>query len=492
VSEPGSDENGVRDRALARIEEGILALDSEFRCTYINETAQELLDTSAEEALDYNVLELFPDAKESVAHDALLTAVESGEEATYERYNAALERWFRARVFPDETGASVVFVDVTEEKHRQTALRRLHEVTREMLAAESEQEVADLVCEATGDILDMPLNGVHLYDESTGALEPVAQSAVSREVIGQAPALDGGIAWEAFERGEVRAYRDVRDAPDVFNDETPARSEIVVPLDEFGVFIVSSDETGAFDASDEQLARVLGANATAALRQVTTASRLAAQRDDLELVTEMLSHDIRNDLQVIEGSAELLTGAVGDDDREHLDRIKDRTGTAMSVTETGRDLVEAIQRSGSDTEPVPLGTVLDAAVSDARAGHEALTVRKPDDIPTVEVAADDLLDSVFRNLLGNVADHAGDSPTARVDVSVHDDRVTVHVVDDGPGVPPAVRESLFDRGATGPDGGTGTGLYLVRRLVGRYGGDVRVSTDEELGGADFAVELRRA
>jgi signal transduction histidine kinase len=108
----------------------------------------------------------------------------------------------------------------------------------------------------------------------------------------------------------------------------------------------------------------------------------------------------------------------------------------------------------------------------------------------VTVAADGMLDSVFRNLLTNAIQHnTAGVPEITVSAERQDGTVRVRVADNGPGVPAERKDEIFGRGAKGTDsGGTGIGTYLVKTLVTRYGGDVWVE-DNEPRGAVFVVEL---
>jgi signal transduction histidine kinase len=106
-----------------------------------------------------------------------------------------------------------------------------------------------------------------------------------------------------------------------------------------------------------------------------------------------------------------------------------------------------------------------------------------------------LLARAVRNLVANARRHA----RSRVEVAV-DDRageVVVTVDDDGPGVPPRLRERVFERfvrlddGRRRRDGGTGIGLAIVRRVAEQHGGHVRIS-DAPIGGARFELTLPAA
>lgn len=104
------------------------------------------------------------------------------------------------------------------------------------------------------------------------------------------------------------------------------------------------------------------------------------------------------------------------------------------------------------------------------------TVRLDTDLPEVSVRANELLGSVFRNLLTNAIEHNdGANPEAVVSVRLTDSQVHVTVADDGPGIPQEDREAILEEAVTLGDGdGTGYGLWLVSSLIEQYGGTLTV------------------
>jgi signal transduction histidine kinase len=102
-----------------------------------------------------------------------------------------------------------------------------------------------------------------------------------------------------------------------------------------------------------------------------------------------------------------------------------------------------------------------------------------------------LLRRVVRNLLENARRHAAGDVTLRL--SVAGDQIEIQVCDQGPGVPEALRERIFEPfyrlpGASERDGGVGLGLALVKSIVLRHGGTVRCENHAG-GGACFRVSL---
>ena len=107
------------------------------------------------------------------------------------------------------------------------------------------------------------------------------------------------------------------------------------------------------------------------------------------------------------------------------------------------------------------------------------------------------LERVVANLVDNAARHAAGTVHVGVEVDADRREVVLAVDDDGPGIPVADRERVFERftrldgGRARADGGAGIGLALVRTIVRRHGGSARVA-DGPLGGARLEVRLPAA
>ena len=221
---------------------------------------------------------------------------------------------------------------------------------------------------------------------------------------------------------------------------------------------------------------------------------LEEQNERLELLNRIVRHDIRNDMQLVQGMADLLDDVADDGDQPHLETIKARTEHVIELTDLMGELMDAlVTESGENLEPTNLSYVLDREAREAGSSYPNATIRTRGNVPLVEVVANDMLRSVFRNLLNNaVQHHDGDEPTVEVSAEVEDDWVLVQVADDGPGIDPDRRETVFGKGEKGLESeGTGLGLYLVYTLVDHYGGSVWIE-DNEPRGSVFNVRLRLA
>lgn len=143
-------------------------------------------------------------------------------------------------------------------------------------------------------------------------------------------------------------------------------------------------------------------------------------------------------------------------------------------------------------EPLELGAGLANTVavlrSKAKQKAASVTVELEDGLPPVRGFAGEL-NQVWGNLIDNALDAVPENGSVKVMAAREGERVVVRVVDDGPGIPAAVRGRIFDPFfTTKPMGeGTGLGLDIVRRLVKHNDGTIEV--DSEPGRTEFRVTL---
>ncbi|UVE52275.1 PAS domain S-box protein (plasmid) [Haloferax larsenii] len=220
--------------------------------------------------------------------------------------------------------------------------------------------------------------------------------------------------------------------------------------------------------------------------------KLLNQRDDLEILNQVVRHDIRNDLQLVVAYAEMLEDHVDDAGQPFLDKVRTSADNAVELTKTARVLSDVMLQTDAERTAVSLPGALESKVREVGSAHDHATVSVTGSVPDVDVWADELLESVFRNLLRNAVQHNDkDEPVVTVSVTTHDDSVSIRVRDNGPGIPDSRKDEIFGKGEKGIDSpGTGLGLYLVGTLVDRYGGSVDVF-DADPEGSIFQVELER-
>lgn len=283
---------------------------------------------------------------------------------------------------------------------------------------------------------------------------------------------------------------------DPIADTAPA---FAAHLDDPGVFALGDgDDRAYYELSVSPF--TTGGVTTGRLVTVSDVTEREAYRRQLEQRTEQLEalnrlvrHDIRNDMSVVRGWSEALEPHVDDEGQDALERILRKSDHVIELTETAREFVDSLSGESLEPRPTDLRRHLDAELEAARESFPDAEFRVACEIPAASVQANEMLSSVFRNLLENAVRH-NDTETPEIDVDVveTDDSVRVRIADNGPGVPDEQKDRVFGRGEKGLDSpGSGIGLYLVHTLTRQFGGDVWLE-DNDPRGAAFVVELPKA
>jgi len=384
--------------------------------------------------------------------------------------------------FGDDSGHLWVYRDVTDRAEHESRLEALNETTRALLSADTREEVARLGVDAAADVLCLEANAVHLHDPDRNMLVPVASTDTLHQLIGGPPEFTPGnsIAWRVFDSGNPVALDDVHADPDVYNADTPMRSELIVPIGDAGVLVAGSPTSAAFDHEDRVLGELLAGNIATALEQVERTAELeererelTQQNERLEEFASVVSHDLRSPLSVANGRVELAREETGN---PHLD-------DAVSALDRMDDLIEdllLIARDGDEPrlEPVDLAALAETCWGHIETGDATLVTDT-----TRTIRADrGRLQQLLENLLRNCVEHT--DPDVTVTVGHLDDGI--FVADDGPGIPEDRRDAVFELGHSTSNTGAGLGLRIVQRVADAHGWTVGV-TESEPGGARFEV-----
>ncbi|WP_049935409.1 ATP-binding protein [Haloplanus natans] len=221
-------------------------------------------------------------------------------------------------------------------------------------------------------------------------------------------------------------------------------------------------------------------------RRRASERELARKRDQLRALNRVLRHDIRNDMQIVLGLGRLLDEHVDEEGEEYLRTILDTGEHVVELTRSSRDLARTVAGEAElPLEAVSLPETLQAELDRRREAFGHATISLRGEVPDVDVRANDLLASVFRNLLNNAVQHSDrDEPAVEIsaDITRGDHTAIVRVADNGPGIPPGRQETVFGKGEKGIESeGTGLGLYLVQSLIEHYGGAVWIEENEPRG-----------
>lgn len=225
------------------------------------------------------------------------------------------------------------------------------------------------------------------------------------------------------------------------------------------------------------------------------AQQLAEAMTEQARLLAVTAHELRTPIAVIDGSAHALQVSEphlppAERDqffrgiRSSADRLR-RLAADLTTTSEVQDARMQLHRS-----PTSLSELVRATAARRRSAIPPVEV-EVDAGDEVVVDADEVrLAQALDNLVDNAVRH-GTQPV-RLTLRVTDDDAHLEVADGGNGVPDELVPRLFDRFATGgTSGGTGLGLYLVREIVERHGGDVTYTPPEEGRPTAFTVRVPR-
>jgi signal transduction histidine kinase len=405
---------------------------------------------------------------------------------------------------------------VTDGDAAVAELDGLHAVTQRLMHAETEQEICDVAVAAVPEIFDVPFGGLWLYDAEARELQLTAETEQSEAVLdGHVVYRPGNsISWAAFESGEIRLYPDDAEPQQRYDEDSRISCELILPIGEYGVMNLGTEDTDAFSPMDLQVGKLLATAVESALSKAEREHALEIKNDRLEEFVGIVSHDLRNPLTVADGNLEL---ARANSDSEYLSNTAD----AIDRMDT---LIEELLTLAEQGYVVDTRTTLDLATLAQRAWSNVptsdATLRTEG---TASIFGDEQrLLQVFENLFRNSVEHASaGSRTESDDSTEHgstetpddgtptgsEDGVTIrvgpletvftttrgptgdtsdgfYVADDGPGIPQSEQSSVFDSGHS--TGGTGLGLAIVQRIVAAHGWDISVGDGFD-GGARFEI-----
>ncbi len=500
---------------LESITDGFLALDRDWRITYMNAEAERINGVSRAELIGRNHWEVFPASVGTSLEREFRRAMAEGVSVQFEHYYEPWGRWFENKAYPSRDGSlAVYFRDVTERKHGLEMERLLADASARFASSldykETLRGVAGLIVPALADVCLFDVLG------RDGALQRVARAH-----------CDGPEAGDRLDAvGRYVAAHGTKDHPAARVLET-GRTELVAKVGDDWLRSVAADGeqleflrglrirsaivaplAARYDAADRRVAEELARRAGLAVDNAALYQSAQDARAEAEAASRMkdqflatLSHELRTPLSAIVGWSRLLrTGKLEAADVEQgLDAIDRNAKIQAQLIEDLLDLSRIIAGTlRLDIQRVSLPEVIDAALATIQPAAEAKGVRilKIFDSLAGPVAGDPArLQQVVWNLLSNAVKFTPRGGRIQVLLERVNSHVEITVTDTGVGIKPEFLPFVFDRfrqadgSTTRRHGGLGLGLSIVKQLVEMHGGSVRAKSPGEDRGSTFTVSL---
>ncbi|MFC7198111.1 PAS domain S-box protein [Halospeciosus flavus] len=447
----------AKEQAMDEAPIGILLTDphqEDNPIIYANDEFTELTGYEKPDVIGRNCRFLQGAATADEPVQKLRTAIDNRESVTVELRNYrkdGTEFWNRVRVAPlfDDDGEIDLFVgfqdDITERKQYEEQLQS-HSARLEALFEHSPDMFA--VHDIDGVIRDV---NQRLCDE----LGFTEAELLGRKVWDIDPTADPDRAssfWDTLPPN----------TPHRFEGELERKDGSTFPI-EVHLIRLNLDGEDRFVAMDRDISD-----------QKQRERELVQQNERLDRFTSVVSHDLRNPLQVAEGRLELLRE---DCNSDHIDEIDHALGRMDALIEDLLALAQAGEEA-MDLEPIRLPELVESCWETLPETTATLTIETE---RTVKADRDQLRQLVM-NLLRNAIEHGGPDVT----ITVGDTDDGFYVADDGAGLPESVSGSVFEAGYTTADEGTGFGLSIVEEVASRHGWEI-TATNGPSGGARFEI-----
>ena len=205
-------------------------------------------------------------------------------------------------------------------------------------------------------------------------------------------------------------------------------------------------------------------------RATTARAELETSNQQLQVLSRVFRHNVRNDLNVVQGYADLLERRLDDDrSRECLETIRETTEDIVEMSEKLRVIEDASSKPTNDR--VDLTAVVIEVVEELNADEVDVDIDLPD---SAWIRADDSVSYPVREVFENAIAH-NNEPTRQVAARIDKNGTTtcLEVRDNGPGIPADERAVLRAEEETPLSHASSIGLWLVKWMCELQGGTVQ-------------------
>ncbi len=440
------------------LDDVMLIIDRDYNIENINEIGLKLLGKSKEEVIGHKCYQVISGADSPREECPCMKSLETKKVESIDLYEERLGKYYSIQTSPifDENGELIKFVDlrrdITERKQAEDDLRESEMQYRYLI----KNNPAAIALHSEGKVvfinkIAQKLMGIKKEEEIIGKpvldfVHPDYKRVISERI--KKIEVDG-------EFGEPDEEKFIRlDGKEI---DVSVTGNYITYMSKPAVQVVFTDITESKKREEE----------------------LDAYRKHIKLINKILRHDIINNLTVINGALRLYGKSK---EEELLEEASVYVNKSVELINRMREL-ESFISSHRDLKLYPVTDILNKVIE----SYPAITFNIEGE---GQVLVDESLSSVIDNIIRNAVIHG---KTDRIDVSIGetDKYCEIRIADYGVGISDEVKGKIFEEGFVyGETGGTGLGLYIVKKAMENYGGHIHVE-DNTPGGAVFVLALRK-
>jgi PAS domain S-box-containing protein len=505
---------------LESISGGFFALDKLYRFTYWNRSAEEGTSFKRDEVLGKNVFDIFPNAKSAELGDMYRLAMETNTFQSIETCykDDRFEAWYNVRIYPTETGISVFFQDITEQKQQQRQKEMLLQVSQIINTSQHLDDMCLQSADRIAKFLDIPSKFVciYRYDPRTSLLHLMAPSLsnihispdVEHQIVDEKATTitvrtalsHKPIVTDELSRSTLAAF--FLTEIDGNNLKTLISLPLMVQGDLQGILEVMSRKEEQYIKNELDLLKVIANELSIGLSRKRLLDEITVKNIELEnekIKTEeannalkkflaTFSHELRTPLNSIVGFSDFLAT-----DFENLphDKIKDFMknihASGQHLQQLINDILDLSKIEAGKLELHIEGYPVEYfAESVSRVLQSEIQKKNVSLKFSISPQVDQLFvdqtrfKQILVNLVSNAIKFSETNEKVEVEIKRIDNEFEVSVKDQGTGIKSDELPKLFkpfqQTKSRGEKEGTGLGLAITKRLVELHGGSIKVDS----------------
>lgn len=476
---------------LESITDAFVTMDTEWKFTYINQEAEQLLHRSRKELLGKTMWEEFPQTTNSEFEFQYKKAVTTAEKVSFEAYYAPLTRWFSVNAYPSSEGLAVYFQDITIRRENEQQLRLMETCIAHM------NDMVIITNAASPEESGPQILFVN------PAFEKIMGYTLN-EVINKTPRLLRGKNTQHTELDKVRsALKNHHAVRAELTNSTKSGDQVYVEMD----LVPITDNAGNYTHWVAVERNITERKRITELEQAHKLAELASQAKSDFLAA--MSHEIRTPINGVIGMIDVLQQTqLRGYQSEMVDIIRDSAMSLLNIIEDILDFSK-IEAGRLELEHLPFSPVNTfkkiVQLMDPVAINSNVILRTEinNNLPEVLRGDEQRLRQILLNLISNAIKFSSKrKPHGTVSITIgliqkteEEVELEIRVKDNGIGLNKEDQARLFkpfvqaDASTNRHFGGTGLGLSITHGLIKLMHGSIHLISELDQG-AEFIVRLR--